>query len=363
MANLSLLNVCKSFRDNQVISPLDLNVQDGEFCVLVGPSGCGKSTLLRIIAGLEKVTDGQVYIGDDDVTEREPADRSIAMVFQSYALYPHMTVERNIGFGLEISGVPKKEIRKRVRTTSDTLQITHLLNRKPRELSGGQRQRVAIGRAISRNPKLFLLDEPLSNLDAALRVGMRLELLKLKQKLQATMIYVTHDQTEAMTLADRIVILNQGRIEQQGTPLEIFHNPVNRFVASFIGIPAMNFLPVKITDVRDELVTFNFFGAEHRIQCESTSKVTESMSLGVRPEYLSLSPEESDFSFEGKLFAVEMLGSESYLYLYCEEREIIVKGGESIDVSVGQTVKVYGSLKRSHLFDQHGTRVSSRKDF
>ncbi len=255
MATLRLDNVSKSFGNNLVIPPIDLDISDGEFCVLVGPSGCGKSTLLRIIAGLERVTDGRVFIDGEDVTSGEPADRGIAMVFQSYALYPHMTVERNIGFGLEIAGMPKNEIRQTVRRTAEALQIGHLLERKPRELSGGQRQRVAIGRAISRDPTLFLLDEPLSNLDAALRVGMRLELIKLKQRLKSTMIYVTHDQTEAMTLADRIVVLNKGKIEQQGSPMTLFHNPVNRFVASFIGMPAMNFIRVKREDASDARVS------------------------------------------------------------------------------------------------------------
>ncbi len=359
MANLSLINVSKSFRDTKVILPLDLSVQDGEFCVLVGPSGCGKSTLLRIIAGLEKVTSGSVLIDNENVTDDEPADRAIAMVFQSYALYPHMTVERNIGFGLEIAGMDKKEIKKRVRTTSDTLQITHLLDRKPRELSGGQRQRVAIGRAISRNPKLFLLDEPLSNLDAALRVGMRLELIKLKQKLQATMVYVTHDQTEAMTLADRIVILNQGKIEQQGTPLEIFHNPSNRFVASFIGMPAMNFIPVTTIDNNKEgETTILCEGSELSFQCTQMARNHEKLLLGIRPEYLSLSLENADFSFDAKLFAVELLGSESYLYVYFDDREIIVKGGEILTVNVGDIITIFGSSRRSHLFNQQGLRVS-----
>ena len=250
MSSLELRSIRKAFGKVVVIPDLDLSVADGEFRVLVGPSGCGKSTLLRIIAGLEDVTSGQILIDGEDVTGLEPPERGIAMVFQSYALYPHMSVAGNIGFGLRMAGLKKDVVNERVRDAAQSLSLDDLLARKPRELSGGQRQRVAIGRAITRDPTLFLLDEPLSNLDAALRIGMRFELAKLKARLNATMIYVTHDQVEAMTLADRIVVMNLGRIEQVGTPLELYHQPANRFVAGFIGSPAMNFLDGSLVSSR-----------------------------------------------------------------------------------------------------------------
>ncbi|MFM2279705.1 MAG: sn-glycerol-3-phosphate transporter ATP-binding protein UgpC, partial [Pseudomonadota bacterium] len=241
MTQLSLRAIRKSFGALEVIRGVDLDVEAGEFVVFVGPSGCGKSTMLRMIAGLEDVTDGIIEIAGRDVTTTAPAKREIAMVFQSYALFPHMTVAENIGFGLKLAGLAKDEISRRVDEIARTLQIAHLLERVPRELSGGQRQRVAIGRAIIRQPKIFLFDEPLSNLDAALRVQMRLEIARLHVRLGATMIYVTHDQTEAMTLADRIVVFNKGRIEQVGAPMELYERPANMFVAGFIGAPSMNF--------------------------------------------------------------------------------------------------------------------------
>ncbi|HEX9447989.1 MAG TPA: sn-glycerol-3-phosphate ABC transporter ATP-binding protein UgpC, partial [Dongiaceae bacterium] len=243
MAQLVLRGVQKSFGDFNVLKDVNLEVADGEFCVFVGPSGCGKSTLLRSIAGLEEITGGAILIGDQDVSDLEPADRGVAMVFQSYALYPHMTVAANMAFGLKMGGMAKPQIAERVQRVADILQIGPLLDRKPRTLSGGQRQRVAIGRALVREPKLFLLDEPLSNLDAALRVQMRVEIAKLHKEIGATMVYVTHDQVEAMTLADKIVVLNQGRIEQIGSPLDLYRRPVNLFVAGFIGSPKMNLIP------------------------------------------------------------------------------------------------------------------------
>ena len=248
MTQLSLRAIRKSFGALEVIRGVDLDVETGEFVVFVGPSGCGKSTMLRMIAGLEDVTDGAIEIAGRGVTTTAPAKREIAMVFQSYALFPHMTVAENIGFGLKLAGLPREEISRRVDDIAKTLQIGHLLERVPRELSGGQRQRVAIGRAIIRQPKILLFDEPLSNLDAALRVQMRLEIARLHVRLGATMIYVTHDQTEAMTLADRIVVFNKGRIEQVGAPMELYERPANMFVAGFIGAPSMNFLPASVED-------------------------------------------------------------------------------------------------------------------
>src|SRR5271156_2503946 len=242
MAQLELRGINKSFGDASVIQNVDLHVADGEFCVFVGPSGCGKSTLLRLIAGLEESTSGTISIGGNDVTALQPARRGIAMVFQSYALYPHMSVAENMGFGLKMANLPKGRIEEKVQESARILQIEHLLARRPKDLSGGQRQRVAIGRAIVREPSLFLFDEPLSNLDAALRVATRLEIARLHRKLAATMVYVTHDQIEAMTLGDRIVVLNKGRIEQIGSPMELYNYPANLFVAGFIGSPMMNFI-------------------------------------------------------------------------------------------------------------------------
>src|SRR6188768_4142296 len=247
MAGLQLRGINKSFGAVRVIHDVDLDIDDGEFVVFVGPSGCGKSTLLRTISGLEEPTAGQVFIGGEDVTDFDPAERGVAMVFQSYALYPHMTVEQNMGFGLRMGGMPRDQVASRVSEAARVLEIEDLMARKPRQLSGGQRQRVAIGRAIVREPKAFLFDEPLSNLDAELRVQMRIEIAKLHQQLGSTMVYVTHDQVEAMTLADKIVVLRAGRIEQIGTPLELYSDPDNIFVAGFIGSPRMNFLAATVT--------------------------------------------------------------------------------------------------------------------
>ncbi|RWX18666.1 ATP-binding cassette domain-containing protein [Rhizobium hidalgonense] len=289
MAELTLKQVRKSFGALEVIKGVDLEVASGEFVVFVGPSGCGKSTLLRIIAGLEETTSGTLTIGGKDVTYAEPSGRGIAMVFQSYALYPHMTVAENIGFGLSLAGRPKAEIAAKVAATAETLQLTHLLQRKPKALSGGQRQRVAIGRAIIRNPKVFLFDEPLSNLDASLRAQMRLEIADLHARLKSTMIYVTHDQVEAMTMADKIVVLNGGAVEQIGSPMELYRNPATPFVAGFIGSPKMN-----------------LYGGEiaRRLNCTT---------YGIRPEHIRLS--EGPGRWQGKIRHVERLGADAILYL------------------------------------------------
>src|SRR3984957_13531016 len=254
MASLTLSKIVKRYGKTEVIHGVDLDVTDGEFVVLVGPSGCGKSTLLRIIAGLEEVNEGEVYIGGQLMNEVDPAKRGVAMVFQSYALYPHMSVADNMGFGLRMAGRPKQEIRERVARAADILHLTPYLKRRPKELSGGQKQRVAIGRAIVREPEIFLFDEPLSNLDAELRVQMRIELSKLHSGLQTTMIYVTHDQVEAMTLAEKIVVLNEGKIEQIGSPLDLYQRPANLFVAGFIGAPRMNFLKVRAEHTTEKTV-------------------------------------------------------------------------------------------------------------
>ncbi|MFP5075860.1 ABC transporter ATP-binding protein [Rhizobium sp. YIM 134829] len=289
MSDVALKKIRKSFGALEVIKGIDLEIRSGEFVVFVGPSGCGKSTLLRIIAGLEETTSGSLSIGGTDVTHAEPADRGIAMVFQSYALYPHMTVAENIGFGLSLARRPKAEIEAKVRAAAESLQLTALLDRKPKALSGGQRQRVAIGRAIVRDPKVFLFDEPLSNLDASLRAQMRLEITELHARLKATMIYVTHDQVEAMTMADKIVVLNGGRIEQVGTPMELYRHPKTPFVAGFIGSPRMN-----------------LYGGE-------VARAYGCSTYGIRPEHIRLSPEKG--RWQGRIRHLERLGADAVLYL------------------------------------------------
>ena len=306
MAQLQLSDLRKSFGPVEVIKGLDLDIADGEFVVFVGPSGCGKSTTLRMIAGLEDATSGTIRLDSHDVTRTRPADRGIAMVFQSYALFPHMTVADNIGFGLQLRKQDRAMISKRVAEVAETLQLTPLLARYPRELSGGQRQRVAIGRAIIRNPRVFLFDEPLSNLDAALRVQMRLEIARLHQRLGATMVYVTHDQVEAMTLADRIVVFNDGRIEQVGSPMELYEHPANRFVAGFIGAPSMNFLPVRVNGVQIESP-----GMRPVPVLSGKETVTE---LGMRPEHLAIAT-ESGADLIGEIELIERLGAETYAYI------------------------------------------------
>ena len=354
MAELALHGVSKRFGQVLAVDGVDLEIAHGEFVVLVGPSGCGKSTLLRMISGLESVSAGRIAIGGRDVTNVAPARRGVAMVFQSYALFPHMTAAQNIGFGLRLAKVPKGEIARRVNEVAATLQIEELLGRYPRELSGGQRQRVAIGRSIIRDPQVFLFDEPLSNLDAALRVRMRLEIARLRDRLDATMVYVTHDQTEAMTLADRIVVLDHGRIEQVGPPGELYDAPANRFVAGFIGAPAMNFIPAAIEageggepQVRFGPVTL----PAGRLQGVAPGPVT----LGVRPEHLTIAPlAEADFS--GRVEIVEKLGAESLAYLQTafSAEPITIRIPKQPVVRPGDEVGVRVARERFHLFGETG---------
>ena len=312
MATLQLKDIRKSYGDVEIIKGVDLGIEDREFCVFVGPSGCGKSTLLRMIAGLEEITSGDLTIDGQRVNDVPPSERGLAMVFQTYALYPHMSVADNMGFSLRLAGASKEERRAKVGEAARILHLDQLLDRKPKELSGGQRQRVAIGRAIVRKPRVFLFDEPLSNLDAALRVQMRIELARLHDELKATMIYVTHDQVEAMTMADKIVVLQGGVIEQAGSPLELYHHPRNLFVAGFIGSPKMNFLPAKVTASDQN-------GATVQLQSGSTLtiavqagrlKAGDTVTLGVRPEHLR--PAESG-ELLGEVMVVERLGGETFL--------------------------------------------------
>ncbi|MBP1772948.1 MAG: malK [Holophagaceae bacterium] len=317
MANLQFQALRKSFGDSEILHGIDLEIQDGEFIVFVGPSGCGKSTLLRCIAGLEEITSGELSIGGQKVNDVPPSKRGIAMVFQSYALYPHMTVAENMAFGLKLAGHSKTEIASAVNRAAEILQIESLLDRRPKALSGGQRQRVAIGRAIVRKPGVFLFDEPLSNLDAGLRVQMRVELARLHKDLATTMVYVTHDQVEAMTLAHRIVVLNQGRIEQVGSPLELYHHPANRFVAGFIGSPKMNFLPCHLVaakeggaTVRLEDGTLLTAGADARGLAEGTP-----LTLGIRPERLLAETTGGEGTARTTVVVAEHLGDTVFLYV------------------------------------------------
>ncbi|WP_148864077.1 ABC transporter ATP-binding protein [Marinobacter fonticola] len=358
MATLQLKNIIKAFGDTHVIKGVDLDVQDKEFVVFVGPSGCGKSTLLRIIAGLESATDGDILIDGKRINDVGPAERGLAMVFQSYALYPHMTVEDNMGFSLRLAGVSKPERKDKVLAAARILQLEELLHRKPKALSGGQRQRVAIGRAIVRNPSIFLFDEPLSNLDAALRVQMRIELARLHDELDATMIYVTHDQIEAMTMADKIVVLQKGEVEQVGSPMELYHHPRNRFVAGFIGSPTMNFLEVGYQDTNDDGVSVILPGGEScRVPADGTHLTANTaLELGIRPEHLNL---EDQGPLSGKIQVIERLGGATSLYVQMDQGMITIVADGDIAHKVGDTVRFGFEPFRAHLFDNSGLALPS----
>ena len=358
MAAISLNQVVKRFGKIETIHGIDLEIKDGEFTVFVGPSGCGKSTLLRLIAGLEEITSGTISIGNVDVSNVEPADRGVAMVFQSYALYPHMTVEENMAFGLKMVGAEQSEIKKQVDYASNVLQLGPFLDRKPKDLSGGQRQRVAIGRAIVRDPEVFLFDEPLSNLDAELRVEMRLQIANLHAQLGNTMVYVTHDQVEAMTLADRIVILRDGRVEQVGTPLDLYYKPDNQFVAGFIGSPKMNFIDVDVVDADKSTVSFALpDGQMITINTRnSMCKKGDKLKLGVRPEHIHL--ENNDSSVLTLAFHannVERLGNSTYLFgNYLDLANFTVHIPSDQKVAKGDDLSLYIEDVNLHLFDENG---------
>jgi len=355
MANVEFKNAIKRYGNVTVIHGIDLKLDSGEFIVFVGPSGCGKSTLLRMVAGLEELSDGQVHIQDRDVTEVAAVDRGIAMVFQSYALYPHMTVAENMGFGLRMNGVDKNVIDEKVSKAAETLQLDQLLDRKPKNLSGGQRQRVAIGRAIVRDPDVFLFDEPLSNLDAELRVEMRLQIARLHKQLGATMIYVTHDQVEAMTMADKIVVLRTGKVEQVGSPLELYHQPDNIFVAGFIGSPRMNFLDAKLlegsaTGAVIELAN----GTTATIPVDATTGTPNTtISLGIRPE--DLEKDSGGFSIPMEVDVAERLGGSTFLYGRCGGLDNFVVQRSGLDpTGSGDTVDIAIPEGDCHLFDENG---------
>jgi len=365
MANVVLKNIAKSYDGKtNVISDVSFEIKDKEFMVLVGPSGCGKSTILRMIAGLEEISDGDLFIDGDKVNDLPPKDRNIAMVFQNYALYPHMTVYQNMAFGLKLKKVPKKEIGKRVERAAEILEITPLLDRKPKAMSGGQRQRVAIGRAIVRDPKVFLFDEPLSNLDAKLRVQMRVELQKLHNRLKTTMIYVTHDQTEALTLGDRIVVLKDGDIMQIGTPMELYHQPQNLFVAGFIGSPPINFISGEIrkTDVLYFIQDNNGFRVD---LTDSKNKAIHSYAnkkviLGSRPEDIHDKPGKNltqYHKYTATVNALELLGNEMLIYSDIAGKQLIARFSPDSYVEIGKSVDFYFDIQKMQFFDEETEEV------
>ncbi|MBW9153420.1 ABC transporter ATP-binding protein [Clostridium estertheticum] len=362
MSSLSLRHIYKVYDGNvTAVKDFNLEIEDKEFIVFVGPSGCGKSTTLRMIAGLEEISKGEIYIGDKVVNDVAPKDRDIAMVFQNYALYPHMTVYDNMAFGLKLRKMPKDEIKQKVTDVAKTLDIEHLLDRKPKALSGGQRQRVALGRAIVRNPKVFLMDEPLSNLDAKLRVQMRTEISKLHHKLQTTFVYVTHDQTEAMTMGTRIVVMKDGLVQQVDTPHNIYEHPVNIFVAGFIGSPQMNFMDAKILEQNGKIIiTFN---NETIVLPEDKAKIIREKSyigktviMGIRPEDIddgiTFLEEHKDAIVEAKVEVVELMGAETNIYMSKGDANIVVRVNGSSMAKVGDKIKIALDANKVHIFDK-----------
>jgi multiple sugar transport system ATP-binding protein len=351
MASLSVNKLSKSFGAGKVLDDLSFEVADGEFCILLGPSGCGKSTLLRAVAGLEHAENGSIAIGDRRVEPLPPRERDVAFVFQNYALYPHLNVFENLAFSLRLRGFPEADIRRQVEETAKLLEIGDLLARKPQELSGGQRQRVAVGRAIVRRPKIFLFDEPLSNLDAALRAGMRVELARLHQRLRATIVYVTHDQAEAMTLGEKIIVLNKGTIQQIGPPSEIYQRPVNTFVATFVGSPQMNLIE-GTADGRGVFISERCRMDLSLILGERYAEYAgKSLTVGIRAE--DLQPAESNRAFiEGEVELVEDLGSDKFVHLRCSDRELISRLPPNVSVSRGDALHLTADPKKLHLFYQ-----------
>jgi multiple sugar transport system ATP-binding protein len=359
MADVVLRAIRKTYGSTEVLHGIDLEVKDGEFCVFVGPSGCGKSTLLRIIAGLESITSGELFIGGRRMNDVPPAQRKIAMVFQSYALYPHMTVYRNMAFGLRFARTDKAEADRRVRRAAEILKLTELLHRKPAQLSGGQRQRVAIGRAIVREPAVFLFDEPLSNLDAALRINTRVEIAKLHRELAATTVYVTHDQVEAMTLANKIVVMNQGRVEQVGSPLDLYHRPANLFVAGFIGSPRMNFVPARVEAARSGMAILSFAGGEIALSMPASQLAeAEPVTVGIRPEHMVEGANGGALTVDGEVEAVEHLGEATLVYLRLPDGSaIIVRASDDTDAQPGVRYIASAPERLLHLFRADGSAL------
>ncbi len=365
MANVTLRKLVKNYEETPAVRGIDLEIADKEFVVLVGPSGCGKSTTLRMIAGLEEISGGDILIGEDVVNDMPPKDRDIAMVFQNYALYPHMSVYENMSFGLRLKKVPTSEITQRVENAARILDITELLERKPKQLSGGQRQRVAMGRAIVRDPKVFLFDEPLSNLDAKLRVQMRTEIKKVHQKVRTTTVYVTHDQIEAMTLADRVVVMNAGRIEQVGTPHDLYHTPQTKFVAGFIGSPAMNFMPCKLEEASGGLRVklsdqLSFPVPASRTERYRAYLTNGKLLFGLRPEHIvekrpHSEPEQHDF--EVKLDVTEPMGMETMVYFTIGGTEVCGRVNPNSDAREGMPMTLVADLANMHLIDDANGKV------
>jgi len=363
MAQVSIRKVEKQYESYKAVHGIDLEIADEEFVVLVGPSGCGKSTTLRMVAGLEEITGGEIWIGGDLVNDVPPRDRDIAMVFQNYALYPHMTVFENMAFGLKLRKFPREEIKKRVDEAARILDITSLLERRPKALSGGQRQRVAMGRAIVRNPRVFLFDEPLSNLDAKLRVQMRTEIKKVHQTVRTTTVYVTHDQVEAMTLADRVVVMNQGRIEQVGPPQELYHNPATRFVAGFIGSPAMNFIPVRV--MNEGGLQVQLPGGERlMVPPQRTNRYAQfagkEMTLGIRPEHLT-ETHDSEKPGVGRMNAnvevVEPMGMETMVHFKIGKDELTARIDPAVHAAPNEVLPLAVDMNQMHLIDPASGRV------
>ena len=358
--DVELRGVKKNYGPVTAIQNLNLSVEKGEFCALLGPSGCGKSTLLRMIAGLEAVTAGAIFIGGVDVTHVPPAKRRIAMVFQSYALYPHMTVRQNISFSLRVAKAPRDVIERRTNDVAKMLQLEHLLDRKPAQLSGGQRQRVAIGRALVREPEVFLFDEPLSNLDAMLRVQMRIEIAKLHADLKSTMIYVTHDQVEAMTLADKIVVLDHGVISQIGAPMDLYLHPENKFVASFIGSPTMNFVPAAVKQAEGTAAELDLKGGgQIRVTTrKADARPNGDFELGIRPEHVDLGEAGApNANLPGKIQIVEHLGNATIMYVDTPAGQIVVQEDGNARASAGENVGVIFDPARCHVFAANGLAI------
>ncbi|MDR2724020.1 MAG: ABC transporter ATP-binding protein [Holosporaceae bacterium] len=368
MASIVLKNVSKCFSDSRVIKDINLAIEDGKCTVLVGPSGCGKSTILRLICGLEEISSGNIFIGDKCVNSVPPSGRGLAMVFQSYALYPHMTVFENMAFALQVRKLKKDAIEERVLEAAKILKIDHLMNRKPKELSGGQRQRVAIGRAIVRNPYAFLFDEPLSNLDTALRCQMRYELAKLKEQLQTTMVYVTHDQAEAMTLADKIVVIRDGVIEQEGSPLELYNSPVNTFVAKFIGSSEMNILEVDFVKSDENLSVFKLLSG-HEFLLKSRGNIELSKlnkyAIGIRPEDIEVQSADTQFAgnkLNGIVCLAENLGGDGYVHVMLDNKsQLSIKVRRNITEKPGDHVYLGIKIEKCYLFDEKGNTILSQK--
>ena len=373
MASIQLRNVTKAYGKVVTLKNINLTIEDGELAVFVGPSGCGKSTMLRMIAGLEEITDGELLIDNEVVNDVTPADRGVAMVFQSYALYPHMTVAENMAYSLKIHKVPKDEIAREVHEVAKALQIEHLLDRKPKQLSGGQRQRVAIGRAIVRKPKVFTFDEPLSNLDAELRVEMRLHIARMHHDMKTTMVYVTHDQVEAMTLADKIVVMNFGKVEQVGAPMDLYYNPCNKFVAGFIGSPKMNFIPTEITKVGTDSVCVRLDEQDVEVPALTSGvKVGDKVTVGIRPEYISIGAVQKSLEVLGGSPAVtlnfdsdvvERLGNNTYVYGSCcgiDNFKVIMPG--DVKTEARQKTQVSTLVKNIMLFNEQEQRIYANEE-